>query len=87
MADAQLLVRAASQGQAFLYKAAALERYEPLAGDFPGSVAVGDFNGDGFVDLAVANGYCHFVSILLGNGDGTFRPRQRSRSRLELSTF
>jgi hypothetical protein len=34
------------------------------------SVAVGDFNGDGIPDLAVAAGG---LSILLGNGDGTFQ--------------
>ena len=32
-----------------------------------------DFNGDGQADLAVANHYGHTVSILLGNGDGTFQ--------------
>src|SRR5579871_6595441 len=38
------------------------------------SVAVGDFDGDGHLDLVVANGYSpdSTVSILLGNGDGTF---------------
>ena len=36
------------------------------------SVAVGDFNGDGKLDLAVANRVSHNVSILLGRGDGTF---------------
>jgi hypothetical protein len=37
-------------------------------------IAVGDFNRDGIPDLAVANaGYAGTVSILLGNGDGTFR--------------
>jgi hypothetical protein len=36
-------------------------------------VAVGDFNGDGVPDLAVTNSGPRTVSVLLGNGDGTFR--------------
>jgi hypothetical protein len=37
---------------------------------------VGDFNGDGWADLAVANDGSHNVSVLLGNGDGTFQEAQ-----------
>jgi hypothetical protein len=38
----------------------------------PQAVVVGDFNGDGIPDLAVANTADNTVTILLGNGDGTF---------------
>jgi hypothetical protein len=41
-------------------------------GGGPLSLAVGDFNGDGIADLAVANVKDNTVSILLGNGNGTF---------------
>lgn len=43
----------------------------PCAG-VPVSVAAADFNGDGKVDLAVANYDDTSVSVLIGNGDGTF---------------
>lgn len=43
-------------------------------GASPVSVAVGDFNGDGKQDLAVANesSATQYVSILLGTGTGSF---------------
>jgi hypothetical protein len=40
----------------------------------PSAVVVGDFNDDGFPDLAVANDGSNTVSVLLGNGDGSFQP-------------
>jgi hypothetical protein len=52
-----------------------------LAGGFPQAVLTADFNGDGNLDLAVANynqddaGFdSGSVSVLLGNADGTFQP-------------
>ena len=41
-------------------------------GDGPNSVAVGDFNGDGDPDLAVANEFAGSVSVLLGGTGGSF---------------
>jgi uncharacterized protein (TIGR03437 family) len=43
------------------------------AGTNPDAVAVADFNGDAKADLAVANRGGNSVSVLLGNGDGTFQ--------------
>ncbi len=37
-------------------------------------MAAGDFNGDGKVDLAVSRSSGFGVSLLLGNGDGSFQP-------------
>lgn len=42
-------------------------------GVFPAWIAGGDFNEDGNQDLAVANVGSDDVSILFGNGDGTFQ--------------
>ena len=43
-------------------------------GNNPFGIAVGDFNRDKKLDLAVPNLGSATVSILLGNGDGTFNP-------------
>jgi len=37
------------------------------------AVGVGDFNGDGNLDFAVSNQLNNSVSVLLGNGNGTFQ--------------
>jgi hypothetical protein len=41
----------------------------------PAAVAVGDFNGDGIKDIAIAGDGCcgGQINIFLGNGDGTFQ--------------
>ena len=39
----------------------------------PTAIAVGDFNDDGFADLAVVNKNANTVTIFLGNGDETFQ--------------
>ena len=45
-------------------------------GASPRSVALGDFNRDGHLDLVVANAGSNSVSVLLGKGDGTFQAAQ-----------
>ena len=42
-------------------------------GSTPSAIAAGDFNGDGRLDLAVADESSNAISVLLGNGDGTFQ--------------
>jgi hypothetical protein len=52
-----------------------LKTESPSVGNLPQSMAMADFNGDGIPDLAVANfggGSGNSVSVLIGNGDGTF---------------
>jgi hypothetical protein len=49
-----------------------------IIGNGPQSVVTGDFNGDGILDLAVTNSLSNSVTILLGNGDGTFTAAQNS---------
>lgn len=51
----------------------------PVTGDNPISIVTGDFRGNGSLDLAVANTYVDTgapgtVTVLLGNGNGTFTP-------------
>jgi hypothetical protein len=49
-----------------------LPRTDYDTGKGPISVAIADFNKDGHPDLAVANQTDGTISVLLGNGDGTF---------------
>ena len=43
----------------------------------PRAVAFSDFDGDGRFDLVTANSASDTISILFGNGDGTFQSEQR----------
>src|SRR5262245_22214584 len=69
LACAWLAIAAAAHGQCPSSFAAPVNYG---ANDNPRSVAVGDLNGDGKADVVVANSASSNVSVLLGNGDGTF---------------
>lgn len=43
-----------------------------MTGDWASSVAIGDLDEDGWLDLAVTNALSNTVSVLLGNGAGGF---------------
>lgn len=48
---------------------------------FPSSIAIGDFNGDGRPDIAIAISDVYSssrISVFLGNGDGTFQSQNYS---------
>ncbi len=49
-----------------------------FAGPLPNDIAVGDFNKDGNVDLAIANHEQKYLTVLLGNGKGQFTPAVNS---------
>ncbi|MBD2515327.1 DUF4347 domain-containing protein [Nostoc sp. FACHB-973] len=46
----------------------------PLVGLRPYSIVTDDFDKDGNIDLVTANKSSNSVSVLLGKGDGTFKP-------------
>src|SRR5712692_9857149 len=69
LAACNVLVAAAAQAQGVSF----IARRDFDAGTNPYSVVVGDFNGDGVQDLAVVNINSASVSVLLGNGDGSFQ--------------
>jgi hypothetical protein len=49
------------------------EEYSSATGGAPVALATGDLNGDGKLDLVLVNYKTNNVSVLLGNGDGTFK--------------
>jgi hypothetical protein len=56
---------------------------EFAVGNEPLGVAVGDFNRDSKADILVATDDRISISLLLGNGDGPFKPTRRSHSFME----
>lgn len=44
-----------------------------MLGTFPVSIAMGDFDGDGILDVATVDYFANAAYVSLGNGDGTFK--------------
>ena len=59
-------------GSGTTFTAAVGSPFSTGAATSPAAIAVGDFNGDGKIDLAVAESNKNRVDIFKGNGDGTF---------------
>lgn len=59
------------------YAQAAFQGFQPQVeypvGVNPNDVVIGNFTGDAIVDIAVANSGDNTISVLPGNGDGTFQ--------------
>lgn len=68
-AAAPLALVASAQGQCSVSFSAPINA---TVGAGPRGLVAGDFNNDGRLDLAVANGQANTVTILLGNGSGGF---------------
>src|SRR5439155_1604337 len=73
---AAVLFLSASSESALAQTVSFIGHADFAAGSNPASVAAGDFNRDGVLDLATANYGSNNVSVLLGNGDGTFQAAQ-----------
>jgi hypothetical protein len=48
------------------------------AGHLPSDIGIGDFNGDGHLDLLIANHQTPYVTLMIGDGTGRFRPAPHS---------
>ena len=59
-----------SLGQVYVFNTATLP-----TGNNPVATASGDFNGDGRLDLAIANSNDNTVSVVMGNPDGSFQAK------------
>lgn len=55
-----------------------------FAGNAPNDIAIGDFNRDGNLDLAFANHDRKYLTVLLGNGKGSFSPASGSPFPVEV---
>jgi len=67
-----------------------LQSDKPSTGAGPFMVSAADFNGDGVVDLVVSNFYDgagNTLTVLLGNGDGTFSEASGSPLTTEAGPF
>jgi FG-GAP-like repeat len=72
--DPETLVANAAGAAGVAFKPMFSPALEFAAGLYPHSVTSADFDGDGNPDLATANGGTNSVSVLLGDGNGSFGP-------------
>ena len=80
LVSALLVIGAAAGGRAYAQSGLDLRFLAPFRsfeiGDYPGSVAVGDINGDGRPDVIVGRVLSNSVSVFLATEDGSFTKGQ-----------
>src|SRR5213593_969511 len=69
----EIIVRFGNGDGSFRYGVSTPVRHpDAYPGGDPAIIGIGDFNGDAKLDLVTVVFNIHFLSVLLGNGDGTF---------------
>ena len=64
-----IVVTVALLGRGLAAQSMLSHRYDYFSGSAPYAIVAGDFNGDGVMDLAVANDGSRDISMMLGKGD------------------
>ncbi|MEN7344287.1 MAG: VCBS repeat-containing protein [Pseudomonadota bacterium] len=84
-----LAVTSKSDGGVFIFTGGKQESFAPLArydaGREPSEIVASDLNGDGHLDLVIANHETRYVTLYDGDGKGGFSPAEASPLSIDVS--